>query len=74
VATVLSVGLRPCSGAILVLVLAYAMNLVWAGVAAVMAMSAGTALTVSALASRFAVRRRRRSSRFAAAFSRRWAL
>lgn len=50
VATVLSVGLRPCSGAILVLVLAYAMNLVWAGVAAVMAMSAGTALTVSALA------------------------
>jgi nickel/cobalt exporter len=50
VATVLSVGLRPCSGAILVLVLAYAMNLVWAGVGAVMAMSAGTALTVSALA------------------------
>jgi nickel/cobalt exporter len=50
VATVLSIGLRPCSGAILVLVLAYAMNLVWAGVAAVMAMSAGTALTVSALA------------------------
>jgi nickel/cobalt transporter (NicO) family protein len=50
VATVLSVGLRPCSGAILVLVLAYAMDLVWAGVAAVMAMSAGTALTVSVLA------------------------
>jgi nickel/cobalt exporter len=50
VATALSVGLRPCSGAILVLVLAYAMNLVWAGVAAVVAMSAGTALTVSALA------------------------
>ena len=48
--TVLSVGVRPCSGAILVLVLAYAMNLVWAGVAAVMAMSAGTALTVSAMA------------------------
>jgi nickel/cobalt transporter (NicO) family protein len=50
VATILSVGLRPCSGAILVLVLAYAMNLVWAGVAAVVAMSAGTAFTVSALA------------------------
>jgi ABC-type nickel/cobalt efflux system permease component RcnA len=50
VATMLSVGLRPCSGAILVLVLAYTMNLVWAGVTAVMAMSAGTALTVSALA------------------------
>jgi ABC-type nickel/cobalt efflux system permease component RcnA len=50
VATVLSVGLRPCSGAILVLVLAHAMKLVWAGVAAVVAMSAGTALTVSALA------------------------
>lgn len=50
VATVLSVGLRPCSGAILVLVLAYAMDLVWAGAAAVLAMSAGTAITVSALA------------------------
>jgi nickel/cobalt transporter (NicO) family protein len=50
VATVLSVGLRPCSGAILVLVLAYSMDLVWAGMAAVIAMSAGTALTVSALA------------------------
>jgi ABC-type nickel/cobalt efflux system permease component RcnA len=50
VATVLSVGMRPCSGAILVLVLAYAKDLVWVGVAAVMAMSAGTALTVSALA------------------------
>jgi ABC-type nickel/cobalt efflux system permease component RcnA len=47
---VVSVGLRPCSGAILVLLLAYALHLTWSGVAAVLAMSLGTALTVSALA------------------------
>jgi nickel/cobalt transporter (NicO) family protein len=50
VVAVLSVGVRPCSGAVLVLVLAYAMHLVWAGVVAVLAMSVGTAITVSALA------------------------
>ena len=50
VVTALSVGIRPCSGAILVLVLAYAMHLVWAGVAAVFAMSIGTAITVSVFA------------------------
>ena len=49
-ATVLSVGCRPCSGAIIVLVLATAMGLLWAGIAAVFAMSVGTALTVSVLA------------------------
>lgn len=47
---VVSVGLRPCSGAILVLLLAYALQLTWSGIAAVLAMSLGTALTVSALA------------------------
>ena len=50
VAAVLSVGCRPCSGAIIVLVLAAAMGLAWAGIAAVFAMSVGTALTVSVLA------------------------
>ena len=50
VATVLSVGCRPCSGAIIVLVLAATLGLMWAGIAAVFAMSVGTALTVSVLA------------------------
>ena len=49
-AAVLSIGLRPCTGAILVLVLAIALDLRTAGIAAVLAMSAGTALTTSALA------------------------
>ncbi len=49
-AVVLAVGLRPCSGAILVLAVAKASDLAWAGVAAVAAMSLGTALTVAALA------------------------
>ncbi len=47
---VLSVGLRPCSGAVLVLALAKSLGLPWAGVAAVGAMAGGTALTVAALA------------------------
>lgn len=47
---VLSIGLRPCSGAIIVLVFAQALGLAWAGVGAVVAMSAGTALAVAALA------------------------
>ena len=46
----LSVGLRPCSGAILVLALANVLGLTGAGIAAVAAMSAGTAITVAALA------------------------
>jgi ABC-type nickel/cobalt efflux system permease component RcnA len=50
VAIVLSIGLRPCSGAVLVLLFAHVLGLHWAGIAAVAAMSAGTALTVSALA------------------------
>jgi len=50
VGVVLSVGLRPCTGAVLVLVFAKVTDLVMAGIAAVAAMSAGTALAVSALA------------------------
>ena len=49
-AIVFSVGLRPCTGAILVLVLAHALGLRFAAWAAVLAMSVGTAITVSALA------------------------
>ncbi|HWV98032.1 MAG TPA: nickel transporter, partial [Xanthobacteraceae bacterium] len=47
---VLSVGIRPCSGAILVLVFALAQGLFWAGVAATFVMGLGTAITVAAIA------------------------
>lgn len=47
---ILAIGLRPCSGAVLVLILASVMDLAWHGAFAVMAMSAGTAITVVALA------------------------
>lgn len=49
-AVVLSIGIRPCSGAVLVLLFAEVLDLRWAGIAAVLAMSLGTAMTVSALA------------------------
>jgi ABC-type nickel/cobalt efflux system permease component RcnA len=45
-----AVGLRPCTGAILVLLLSSAMGLYWAGIASTLAMAVGTALTVSAIA------------------------
>lgn len=47
---VLTDGIRPCSGAILVLVFALAQGLFWAGVAATLLMGLGTAITVSAIA------------------------
>lgn len=47
---VLSVGLRPCSGALLVLTFAAALGVYGAGVVATFAMALGTAITVSALA------------------------
>lgn len=50
VGMVASIGLRPCSGAVLVLLVAYSLNLRWVGVGAVLAMSLGTAITVSLLA------------------------
>ena len=49
-AVVVSVGIRPCSGAILVLVFALTQGLFWAGVAATFAMAFGTAITVAVLA------------------------
>lgn len=42
--------MRPCSGAILVLVFALAQGLFWTGVAATMLMGVGTAITVAAIA------------------------
>jgi ABC-type nickel/cobalt efflux system permease component RcnA len=47
---IVAVGLRPCSGAILVLVFALAQGLFWAGVAATFVMGIGTAITVATIA------------------------
>jgi len=47
---IVAVGLRPCSGAILVLVFALAQGIFWAGVAATFVMGLGTAITVAAIA------------------------
>ena len=48
--TVVAAGSRPCSGSILVLVFALAQGAFLAGVAAVLAISLGTAATTGALA------------------------
>ncbi|MDB3953254.1 nickel/cobalt transporter [Alphaproteobacteria bacterium] len=47
---VLTIGIRPCTGAILVLIFAYVLQLRFAGICAVFAMSIGTAITVAVLA------------------------
>jgi nickel/cobalt transporter (NicO) family protein len=47
---IFTVGIRPCSGAILVLVFALAQGLFWAGVAATFVMGLGTAITVATIA------------------------
>jgi nickel/cobalt exporter len=47
---IVAVGLRPCSGAILVLVFALAQGLFWAGVVATFVMGIGTAITVAVIA------------------------
>jgi nickel/cobalt transporter (NicO) family protein len=47
---IFAVGLRPCSGAILVLVFSLAQGLFWAGVAATFVMGLGTAVAVAAIA------------------------
>jgi nickel/cobalt transporter (NicO) family protein len=53
-AAILAVGLRPCSGAILLLVFALAQGPFWLGVVSTFVMGLGTALTVAAIAT-FAV-------------------
>ncbi|MBZ8132682.1 nickel/cobalt transporter [Afifella sp. IM 167] len=50
VGAILSVGLRPCSGALIVLVFALSQKIFWAGVAATFLMALGTGLTVATLA------------------------
>ena len=47
---IFAVGIRPCSGAILVLVFALAQGLFWAGIAATFVMGLGTAITVATIA------------------------
>lgn len=48
---VLAVGLRPCSGALVVMVFALSQGVLAAGVVSVLLMGLGTAITVAALAS-----------------------
>lgn len=61
---VIAAGIRPCSGAIILLVFALSQGLFWAGVAATLAMALGTAVTTAALAS-LAVLAKRVALRFA---------
>ncbi|MBV9348890.1 MAG: nickel/cobalt transporter [Pseudolabrys sp.] len=64
-AAIFAVGLRPCSGAIIVLVFALAQGLFWIGVASTLMMGLGTAITVAAIAT-LAVAARGLAGRFAA--------
>jgi nickel/cobalt transporter (NicO) family protein len=48
--TIMAVGIRPCSGAIIVLVFALSQGLFLAGIAATFVMALGTGLTVAAIA------------------------
>lgn len=65
-AAIVAVGLRPCSGAIIVLVFALAQGLFWIGVASTLVMGLGTAITVAAIAT-LAVGARGLADRFAKA-------
>lgn len=49
-AVVASVGLRPCSGALLLMAVAGLTGQIWAGIAGTLAMGAGTGINVSAIA------------------------
>jgi nickel/cobalt transporter (NicO) family protein len=49
-AAILSVGIRPCTGALIVLVFALTQGIFWAGVASTFLMGLGTALTIAVLA------------------------
>ncbi|WP_227870631.1 nickel/cobalt transporter [Orrella marina] len=50
IAAIIAIGLRPCSGAILVLVFALSQQMFWAGAGAALAMGLGTGITVATLA------------------------
>jgi nickel/cobalt transporter (NicO) family protein len=45
-----AVGIRPCSGALLVLVASYALGLYWAGILSTLAMGVGVFLTIATIA------------------------
>ena len=70
---VLAIGLRPCSGAVLVLILATVMDLAWHGAFAVLAMSVGTAMTIVTLAM-LATKAREWASKLVAHRSPMWSL
>jgi len=65
----LAVGLRPCSGAILVLLFAQSIGLYWAGVVSTFVMGLGTFATV-ALVATLAVYSKQLATRYAAQDSR----
>lgn len=67
-----AVGIRPCTGAILVLIFAIGQGLWWTGVFSTFAMALGTAITVSALAA-LAVGSRELAKRLAGTGSSKWA-
>jgi ABC-type nickel/cobalt efflux system permease component RcnA len=46
----LAIGIRPCTGALLLLIFSVGQGLFWAGVLGTLAMAVGTAMTVSGLA------------------------
>jgi ABC-type nickel/cobalt efflux system permease component RcnA/ABC-type uncharacterized transport system substrate-binding protein len=69
---IVSVGLRPCTGALVVLVFALSQGVFWAGVASTFVMALGTALTVAVLAA-LAVGAKNIARRFARGDSRRGA-
>lgn len=68
---ILAVGLRPCSGAILVLLFALTQSAFLAGALSAFTMSLGTAITVSSLAVA-AVSSRGLALRFASGMDNRW--
>lgn len=47
----LAIGLRPCSGALLVLMFSWGIGIFWAGILSTLAMGVGVFLTISAIAS-----------------------
>jgi nickel/cobalt exporter len=61
---VVAVGLRPCSGAIIVLVFALSQGLLWTGIASTFVMGLGTSITVGAIAT-LAVGAKTAAKRFA---------
>ncbi len=72
IALAVSIGIRPCTGAILVLLFALSQGLLLAGVFATFAMAIGTAITVSVLAA-LAVGSRDLATRLAGGGDGRWA-